>query len=393
MRLPRHRFKWLAPLLATATCALPLVGAAPARAEKTVMLDGTPMAVAFSPDSEFVATANRRTNTIDVRKTAGGSLDPVPGSPFHTGTEPLSVDFSPNGKLLAAANARGNEVSMYQVAAVGSLKRAPESPVSGVIGASQVAFTPDGKVLVSLGHATLSFFSVGADGKLDQMAGSPIKGVGGESIAISPDGKLIAVAGVSGGRAVNVSALIIRGDNVHLHPLPGSPVPTGAVGASSVAFNPAGTLLAVGNEERQSVSMFALLTDSTKPIAVQGSPFDNLGERGNKIDREWSSVAFSPNGHVLAASNTSAPDLEVEVGSNWSSASFFSVGDSLNNFGHLVKVKDALPLSNYQGPVFRSAVAYSPDGRWFAATTAERVSLHGWLALFPNPPYDGAKGR
>jgi hypothetical protein len=120
--------------------------------------------------------------------------------------------------------------------------------------------------------------------------------------------------------------------------------------------------------------MFALLTDSTKPIQVKGSRLENLG------------------GQVLAAGNSSWPDPKLEPGSNWSSVSFFSVGVDFQ-----LRAPDQsrgfFLLNDHLGPVFLSTLAYSPDGRWFAVTTAERISTRGRLGLFPDPPYARASAR
>lgn len=386
-----RRSAWLLGSLAAVICASLLFGSVLAPAARVggrnpVPLDGNPTAVAFSPDSKLVATSNAASNTISIFK-AAASLDPIPGSPFHTAPDPLSVTFSPNGKLLAVASGRAGEVILYQVAGDGSLKRAPESPIEGLGGARQVAFTPNGKVLVVLGSGSLAFFSVDADGRLHRLSGSGLD-CGGYSFAISPDGKLIACA--AEGR-LNVLQLSVDEQGVRLHPLPGMPLATGAKQASSVAFDPDGKLIAVGNEDPQTVSMFVVLTDVTKPIEVKGSPFDNLGENQPDVATVPSAIAFSPNGRVLAATNLSFP---IDAGNDWSSVNFFSVGDSLSDLGRLTPREKYVPINGTLGPPVRgSTIAFSPDGRWFAATTTDGAYAQGWLALFTNPQFSSRSHR
>ena len=190
----RRSGRFLGLVLAVAL-GCPLITAAGAQGAGSLKLvgdaeiNGSPTAVAFSPDGKFVATANILPSSIAVYSTVGGATDPVPGSPFRTGDAPASVAFSPDGRLLAVANGRDNAVTVYQVDATGRLTRASGSPVDVEPGPYAVAFTPDGAALVSANtNGTLSVFSVGAGGQLTQVNGSPVSAGGGAAVAISPDG-------------------------------------------------------------------------------------------------------------------------------------------------------------------------------------------------------------
>ncbi|MGO9901772.1 MAG: WD40 repeat domain-containing protein [Solirubrobacteraceae bacterium] len=323
-----------------------------------------PVALAFSPDGKLFAIANRRVNSISMfSTTTDGILHQVPGSPFHTYSGPQSVAFSPNGKLLAVANTGDDAIAEYLVGADGTLKRAPDSPLEGNgVDPHQLAFTPNGQLLVSdNNNGTLSIFSVGADGMLAQVDGSPFGGAGGNWMAISPDGRLIATVG---GSALSLFQLASGGPQVSLVRVPGTPVSTGGVAATSVAFNPAGSLIAIGNTRPFSVSMFYVLTDFTTPIKVQGSPFDNVATP-NASWGDLSSVSFSPDGSLLGATTL----FRKYEFTNNSVVTLFSVG----SMGKLTNTGTSLLL--WGDPALGSApAAFSPVGGLVAAVTGAPVA-------------------
>jgi WD40 repeat protein len=138
--------------------------------------------VAFSPDSRYLAAADANTGTVVMfAVAANGSLHQVAGSPFSVGGEAQWVTFSPSGRLLATANGESNSISVMSVGDDGTLKPAAVQPVaSGNFNGSeygsdpsQVLFSPSGGLLVSQNTASISVFSVAADGSLSQAPGSP----------------------------------------------------------------------------------------------------------------------------------------------------------------------------------------------------------------------------
>ena len=127
---------------------------------------------------------------------AGGALTQVSGSPFATGQPcgsgcgPWSVAFSPDGKLLATASYCGGSVSVFSVGAGGALTPVTGSPFPagdpGATCTASVAFSPDGKLLATANYVngsdsagSVSVFSVGADGALTPVTGSPFPNGGG----------------------------------------------------------------------------------------------------------------------------------------------------------------------------------------------------------------------
>ena len=118
-----------------------------------------------------------------------------------------------------------------------------------------------------------------------------------------------------------------------LTPVTGSPFATGSV-PHSVAFSPDGGLLATANSSANSVSVFAVGSGGAL-TQVTGSPFATGGQPV--------SVAFSPGGGLLATAND---------GDN--SVSVFAVGSG----GALTQVTGS-PFATGNHPV---SVAFSPDG-------------------------------
>jgi WD40 repeat protein len=263
-------------------------------------LGGEPVSVAFSPSGGLLAVADSFGGTVSVFLVgAGGALTQVPGSPFASGSEPESVAFSPSGKLLAVANDRGFTVSIFTVSGGGSLTPVPGSPFANDGGGpDSLAFSPSGGLLATgnSSSATVSMFSVAAGGALSKVAGSPFATGGSNgttSVSFSPDGELLAAA--TADTTVSIFSVAAGGA---LSKVAGSPFATGSSNTIvSVAFSPAGGLLATADsrwEKENTVSVFSVGRGGV-PTEVTGSPL--------ATGTETASVAFSPNGALLAAVN------------------------------------------------------------------------------------------
>ncbi|MBV8997019.1 MAG: hypothetical protein JO287_25725 [Pseudonocardiales bacterium] len=136
-----------------------------------------PLSVAFARD-ELLAVANSGDNTMS----AFSALEEVTGSPFGSGGPyPSSVAFNPPGDLLAVANSIiGDTVSVFFVRFDGTLSPVPGSPFITGKNPQAVAFSPSGGVatggLLAVANAsdnTVAMFSVGLDGALRPIPGSP----------------------------------------------------------------------------------------------------------------------------------------------------------------------------------------------------------------------------
>ena len=145
----------------------------------------TPLSVAFSPNSRFLATVDANAAVVSMFSVAAnGSLRRVPGSPFKAGGDASWVTFSPNSRLLATANGFSNSISVMSVAGNGALRRVAVRTIPGSIFAGsynpsnpdQVAFSPAGGLLVSANASSISVFSVASSGSISRVRGSPFPG-------------------------------------------------------------------------------------------------------------------------------------------------------------------------------------------------------------------------
>lgn len=256
--------------------------------------------LAFSPDGTLLAVADPSVNAVDVLSvSASGTLTQVPNSPFHSpaGSEPQAVAFSPGGQLLAIANVGLGTVSVDSVSAGGALTSVG-SPSSTGVGSQpwSLSFNSAGGLLAvgNLHADTVSMFSVSAGGALAPVSGSPYP-TGSPtplSVKFSPSGGLLATANSVSGSAGTMSLFSVAAGGA-LTAVSGSPFATGA-GARAVAFSSDG-LVAVANYSSSTMSVFSV-TSGGALTAVSGSPFSTEGSLP-------SSVAFSPNGGMIAAAN------------------------------------------------------------------------------------------
>jgi DNA-binding beta-propeller fold protein YncE len=193
--------------------------------------------------AQFAYVANFFANNVSAYSIgANGALTPVPGSPFLAGSQPISVVVDPTGKFAYVANFFGNhvgakgDVSAYSIGANGVLTPVSGSPFLAGSGPSSVAVDPTAKFayVANGGGDNVSAYSIGANGALTPVPGSPFAaGSLPFSVAVDPTGKFAYVANVFGN---NVSAYSI-GTNGVLTPVPGSPFAAG-FGPRSVAIMP-----------------------------------------------------------------------------------------------------------------------------------------------------------
>jgi WD40 repeat protein len=128
--------------------------------------------VAFTPDGARILVTNESASEIKFYETATGKevqTLPIPAS---------AVAFSGDGKWLAASS--GSSVKIWDLSAGRKLQT-----LGGQLGAQDLAFSPDGKLLIT-GDAALGFWDV-TSGKLIRTISS-----GTQSLVYSPDGRWLA---------------------------------------------------------------------------------------------------------------------------------------------------------------------------------------------------------
>ena len=314
--------------------------------------------VAFSPDGHTLAAGDENGDiglwdTATGRKT--GTL--VEGGPVY------KVAFSPDGHTLAAGGINGH-IGLWDTATrrkAGALDEG--SPVESV------AFSPDGHTLAvgdSSGHIGLWDTATG------QTTASLAEGSAVYSVAFSPDGHTLAAGDDNG----QIGLWDAAPGHTTASLAEGSPV-------GSVAFSPDGHTLAVGDWGGH-IGVWDVTTGRRTATLTQGGAV--------------ASVAFSPDGHTLATGNgtghialwdvttgrkpasLSARDESGSIFSGNESGSIYSVAFSPD--GHTLAAAGAIGdigfIDVWHAPTWRQtttfsdespveSVAFSPDGQTLAA--------------------------
>jgi RNA polymerase sigma factor (sigma-70 family) len=151
----------------------------------------SPESIAFSPDTagHLLAITRQRTGTIDLWDVAHlrRARSIAPDGP----SRPDCLMFSPDGTTLAAGEAtRGSEIRLWRVgdgSLIGRFKSRKNAHVS------QMAFSPDGKVLAAIeSGGPLVFFDTATGKELDVLSSV---GLMDGPLAFSPDGRTLATTG------------------------------------------------------------------------------------------------------------------------------------------------------------------------------------------------------
>lgn len=173
------------------------------------------LCVGMWAQGNFVYTNDDQSpNTVSGFSVASdGTLTAVPGSPFLTGGQGSYGGYYASnrigvaivGNLLFASNSLSDDISVFTInpgtGVLTAVKGSPfparfNTPGLNFFGIS-LAVTPDGKFLMAAGAGVfnISVFTIGANGALAAIPGSPFLTLGPpHGIKVSPDGKFLAAA-------------------------------------------------------------------------------------------------------------------------------------------------------------------------------------------------------
>jgi DNA-binding beta-propeller fold protein YncE len=282
-------------------------------------LVGPPMAAAISPDESLaVVTAALKLDPSDAKKTVphnGVSVIDLKANPpvvvqtVEAGQGASGVSFSPDGRMVVVANRNEGSLSVFVVSA-GRLTKVDTVKVGGVAsGPSHAAFTPDGKRLVVTrdGDMFVSIFNV-QDGRIAAAGGDITAGIRPYGLALAPNGSFAVVANIGRGSG--------DADTISVIDLTRAPARTVAFYTvasqpEALAVSPDGRWVAVGSNNgssRRSDSPLFNANGALALFAVNGSTLVRQGEY--PIGRWVQGIAFSGDSSILAVQNTVEGEMQ-----------------------------------------------------------------------------------
>jgi WD domain, G-beta repeat len=286
-------------------------------------------AVAFSPDGHFVATGGVNSDDSDdhvrIWTFDGTTLTPC-GPSLSTFGYPY-LAFSPDGHTLAVGSSY-DYVYLYDVPSW-TLLRTLTSVGSDFL--TGVGFTPDSKMVITLGFDSLGGGDVYIDG---------VDGTAYTSLALGRDADLLAVSPVASGNSVNFAVTDYNGGvGVYAVTMGSSPTVTSTASVSqntvdvpvySAAFSADGSLLAAGSQEGTVVFW---------TISPQGAAQPNGAIiTANDSSTFMNGLSFSPDGASIA----------VAVGGDTTKANLYGVTSRTLQAG-------------FTAPNFVESIAFAPS--------------------------------
>jgi 6-phosphogluconolactonase len=211
---------------------------------------------------------------------ARGLLTPIAGSPFAfaslSASNPQFLAMSPNASFLYVSNGALSTISVFSIGANGALSEISGSPFSAGAGATVAGLAIDskGQFLYAADSANnkIMSFSIAASGSLAPVAGSPFAtGAAPVAIALDATGSFLYSANRDSG---NVSAF--KTNSGTLTEVSGSPyglVPSGTPQPAFLTVDVSNTFLYVGNVGTTSISAFGIKAADGTLTPLKNSPF------------------------------------------------------------------------------------------------------------------------
>lgn len=227
----------------------------------------SPTLLAMDSTGTHLYVANSGSQNISVLSIgSSGNLTQV-GNPFQVGISPLNMQIAPSGKFLYVTGASQQAATPGYIEIL-SINPSAASPLALVAvtqpGSSPygLEISPNGKYLytANFGDNTISEFTIGPNGLLTPIPGSPIGETytGPVSLIVDPSGQYLYVANQQS--SGNVAGYSIASSGA-LSLLSSSPYQTSAQ-PSFITSDPDGNFLFVGNLTKPVIESFCLASKS-----------------------------------------------------------------------------------------------------------------------------------
>jgi len=274
--------------------------------------------IAISARGKFLYASNSVTNDVSAFSIdpSSGNLTPVPGSPFPLDSSSPSSGFdfgislavTPDGQFLMAGNAPSGRITSFSIGADGSLTAVPGSPFFAGGRPIGMKVSPNGRFLAAGLLGSVAMFGIAPDGSLTLVQGSPF-GDGGFGVAAGVDmnckSNLLFAGEANANRLTIVGVFSIASDGA-LTPTIGSPFIAAAGANSNVPLlSPDERLLFVSNQEAvtlpsstATVTVFNVAADGTLTL-VPGSPFPAGGFPSGMTTNPAGTLLFTANDQAI----------------------------------------------------------------------------------------------
>ncbi|PQO37035.1 hypothetical protein C5Y96_07710 [Blastopirellula marina] len=317
--------------------------------------EGGVRAGAFSPDGTLIASISRQDATLRIWGTASGKellKFPVPwqGSDVWWNEEGSSVWFAPYGREVLTWT-YNQQVVYWRIATQDKHVQQLETGKSSYSyddRAVVAAYSPDGQRMATSSHTHSSKLTVCVfelDGgrllaNIQPLAGISTSDAWVSSLALSPDGKLLAIGALNGSHRDKPGNSVQLWDlekNKRIHHLRSATSPPG-----NVCFSPDGKLLATSSTIGAPVQVWRV--SDGKEVAQFPAEIDFHG-------RDMAPLAFSPDGSLLAAADKDRVIYVWELATKKRTHTFT---------GHLKAV---------------TSLAFSPDGKTLLSSSEDTTLL------------------
>jgi 6-phosphogluconolactonase len=279
--------------------------------------------------------------------------------PIHAKADD-DFNHSPHAVFIMSNSADQNEVIAFAQAADGTLTESGRFPTGGrgsggnndpLESQGSLTLSQDRSLLfaVSAGSGEISVFRVHGSALV---LSDKVRSEGSEPNAIAQHGSLVYVLNTGG--SSNVAGFVLEGDHLHYINNSLSFLSTNTSGAASIAFSPDGTLLAVTERLTNDIDVFKVQADGTlSPVVI--NPSSGPGAF---------SVSFAPSG-VALVSETGPANV-----SNGSAISSYAIHPN----GMLSAISTSVPTLG--GANCWNVV--TPDGRFVYVSNAGSSTISGF---------------